>query len=223
MVLLIRGGLCGFSGVFLHHLLDKFGALGQAEAEVGEQEGDIGVGLGHGAQAQRVLARMLCVFKGTPAIRGSLTCCVPRAQGRGGEAADASAGKGLREARGSGKGAGMARNANPYDFANDAGHVMDVATADKLAEHPELLSVPLDNIARWIASGKHTSVSVQRLEQWRAWILEAQQDGAAFRRLLDLLRDDSEEARHWKSWSPFAGVLEAGERREILSQCMPVS
>ena len=117
----------------------------------------------------------------------------------------------------------MARNANPYDFANDAGHVMDVATADKLADHPELLSVPLDNIARWIASGKHTAASVTRLEQWRAWILEAQRDGAAFRRLLDLLRDDSEEARHWKSWSPFAGVLEAGERREILSQCMPVS
>ena len=130
------------------------------------------------------------------------------------------AGKGLREERGSGKGAGMARNANPYDFANDAGHVMDVATADKLAEHPELLSVPLDNIARWIASGRHTSVSVQRLEQWRAWILEAQQDGAAFRRLLDLLRDDSEEARHWKSWSPFAGVLEAGEVSAIYESCL---
>lgn len=120
-------------------------------------------------------------------------------------------------------GAGVARNANPYDFANDAGHVMDVATADKLAEHPELLSVPLDNIARWIAAGRHTTASVKRLEQWRAWILEAQRDEAAFRRLLDLLRDDSEEARHWKSWSPFAGVLEAGERREILSRCMPAS
>jgi len=129
----------------------------------------------------------------------------------------------LPDGRCGGMGAGVALNANPYDFANDAGHVMDVATADKLAEHPKLLSVPLDNIARWIASGKHTAASVKRLEQWRAWILEAQQDGEAFHRLLDLLRDDSEEARHWKSWSPFAGVLEAGERREILSQCMPVS
>jgi len=27
----------------------------------------------------------------------------------------------------------MARNANPYDFANDAGRFMDIATADKLA------------------------------------------------------------------------------------------
>ena len=129
----------------------------------------------------------------------------------------------LREGRRGGMGAHMARNANPYDFANDAGHVMDVATADKLARHPELLCVPLDNITRWIASGKHTAASVQRLKQWRTWILEAQQDEAGFRRLLDLLRDDSEEARHWKSWSPFAGVLEAGERREILNQCMPVS
>ena len=129
----------------------------------------------------------------------------------------------MPDGRCGGMGAGVVVNANPYDFANDAGHVMDVATADKLAEHPELLSVPLDNIARWIASGKHTAASVKRLEQWRAWILEAQQEETAFRRLLDLLRDDSEEARHWKSWSPFAGVLEAGERREILSQCMPVS
>ena len=88
-------------------------------------------------------------------------------------------------------GAGVALNANPYDFANDAGHVMDVATADKLAEHPELLSVPLDNIARLIASWKHTAASVKRLEQWRAWILEAQLEDTAFRRLLDLLRDDS--------------------------------
>ncbi len=41
----------GFSGIFLHYILDKFGALGQAEAEVGEQEGDIGVGLGQGEHA----------------------------------------------------------------------------------------------------------------------------------------------------------------------------
>jgi len=114
----------------------------------------------------------------------------------------------------------MARNANPYDFANDAGHVMDVATADKLEEHPELLSVPLDNIARWIATGRHTTASVKRLEQWRVWITDAQQDKEAFRRLLDLLRDDSEEARHWKSWSPFAGVLEAGEVSAIYESCL---
>ncbi|MFM8720423.1 MAG: hypothetical protein ACKOFH_12995 [Chthoniobacterales bacterium] len=114
----------------------------------------------------------------------------------------------------------MARNANPYDFANDAAQVMDVATADKLAKYPELLSVPLDNISRWIASGKHAAGSVQRLEQWRTWILEAQRDEAAFRRLLDLLRDDSEEARHWKSWSPFAGVLEAEEVSAIYESCL---
>jgi hypothetical protein len=144
----------------------------------------------------------------------------PDHQEAGGEVRGAGRGKGLREGRAGGMGAGMARNANPYDFANDAGHVMDVATADKLAEHPELLSVPLDNIARWIAAGRHTTASVKRLEQWRSWILEAQRDEAAFGRLLDLLRDDSEEARHWKSWSPFAGVLEAGEVSAIYESCL---
>lgn len=129
-------------------------------------------------------------------------------------------GKVLRIPRRGVMGAFMARNANPYDFTNDAGQVMDVATADKLALHPELLAVPLDNIARWVASGKHTAASVKRLEQWRTWILEAQGDEIAFRRLLDLLRDDSEEARHWKSWSPFAGVLEAWEVSAIYESCL---
>ena len=114
----------------------------------------------------------------------------------------------------------MARNANPYDFANDAAQVMDAATADKLAEHPELLSVPLDNIERWISSGVHTAASVKRLDQWRAWILKAQSDEAAFRWLLELLRDEGEEARHWKSWSPFAGVLEATEVSAIYESCI---
>jgi hypothetical protein len=44
--------LRGFSGVFLHYILDEFGAFGQMEAEVSEQEGDVWVGLGDGSQAK---------------------------------------------------------------------------------------------------------------------------------------------------------------------------
>lgn len=114
----------------------------------------------------------------------------------------------------------MRRNANPYDFSNDAGQIMDEATADKLEAQPELLAIPLENIARWTAAGTHSAASVQRLEQWRAWILEAQRDTQAFRRLMDLLRDDSEDARHWKSWSPFAGVLDRMEVARIYESCL---
>lgn len=132
----------------------------------------------------------------------------------------AGAGKSLRLHQGGGMGDTVRRNANPYDFSNDAGQVLDEATADKLEAHPELLAIPLENIARWTAAGTHSAHSIGRLEQWREWILEAQRDPEAFRHLMRLLRDDSEEARHWKSWSPFAGVLDAEKRDEILRECM---
>ena len=54
--MLICKYLRGLSGVFLHHILDKFGALGQADAEVAaEQEAEIRVGLGHGSQVEHAL------------------------------------------------------------------------------------------------------------------------------------------------------------------------
>jgi hypothetical protein len=37
--------------LFLHYILHKSAAPGQSEAQMGEQEGDVGVGFGDGAQA----------------------------------------------------------------------------------------------------------------------------------------------------------------------------
>ena len=93
--------------------------------------------------------------------------------------------------------------------------------ADKLeqADPPAratLLSIPLDNIERWLASG-HTAP--HRLEQWRQILSRAQQSPAGFAELLQLLRDPGESATHLKSFDPFPGVLTTLERREILLQC----
>jgi len=89
--------------------------------------------------------------------------------------------------------------------------------AAKLEVEPSLLRIPLENIDRWIANG-HTAP--HRLEQWRAIILRAQQSPEGFRELLSLLRDRSETAERLKDFAPFAGVLSAAERREIILQCV---
>lgn len=93
--------------------------------------------------------------------------------------------------------------------------------ADKLeqaqpADRAALLRIPLDNIDRWLANG-HTAP--HRLEQWRQILLRAQETPEGFAGLLQLLRDQSESARHLKSFDPFPGVLTTLERRAILLQC----
>jgi hypothetical protein len=85
--------------------------------------------------------------------------------------------------------------------------------ADRIEAEPTLLEIPLANITRWLANGHWAK---RELAQWREWIEAAQQSPASFQRLLDLLRDDSEEARDWKGFSPFAGILTKNERSQFL-------
>jgi len=85
--------------------------------------------------------------------------------------------------------------------------------ADKIEADPALLSIPLANMERWLAGGHHAK---REFAQWRAWIEAARESPAGRSRLLDLLRDDSEEARDWKGFSPFAGILTKQERQAFL-------
>jgi hypothetical protein len=81
--------------------------------------------------------------------------------------------------------------------------------ADKIEADPTLLAIPLKNITRWLGNGHWAR---RELGQWQAWIEEAQRSPEALRRLLGLLRDDSENARDWKGFSPFPGILSKAER-----------
>jgi len=87
------------------------------------------------------------------------------------------------------------------------------AIADKLEREPDLLTVPLNNIARWLAKG-HPSVA--RLNAWKNKIEKAGRSPSEFAALISLLRDSSPEAMQWKGFSPFAGVL-TPEELEALS------
>jgi len=82
--------------------------------------------------------------------------------------------------------------------------------ADKIEADPALLRIPLENIERWLGRGHW---AVREWNQWRQWIDSAQTSPSAMKRLLELLRDDSEEARELKGFAPFAGVLTTEERR----------
>jgi len=68
--------------------------------------------------------------------------------------------------------------------------------------------------------GRFSIDAPQRLEQWRTLILAAQTSSDGLARLLEILRDDSEEIRQLKSYSPFVGVLTSRERQKlILESC----
>ena len=88
-----------------------------------------------------------------------------------------------------------------------------LSTADKIERRPELLEIPLKNIARWVAMGRLGDV--RALILWRERIEKARVSPESFADLLAFLRDDGEEARFMKSCSPFPGVLSKEERRQF--------
>ena len=91
------------------------------------------------------------------------------------------------------------------------------AVADKLEQDPSLLRVPLENIDRWLAEGALSNPGW--FVRWRELLECARADAPALRRILELLRSDTEEARRWRDFSPFAGLLSSAERRKIIRQC----
>ena len=82
--------------------------------------------------------------------------------------------------------------------------------ADKLERKPELLSIPLENIERWLAEDRIGNPWA--LHAWSGMITAAQSSDSGMVELLDFLRNDGEKERQLKSCSPFAGVLTRDER-----------
>jgi hypothetical protein len=91
------------------------------------------------------------------------------------------------------------------------------AVAHKLEADPSLLRIPLKNIDRWISQGVLSAPEWFR--RWRELLERARHDAASLRSVLIILRTDTEEARRWRDFSPFAGVLSAAERRTVIRRC----
>jgi len=101
-------------------------------------------------------------------------------------------------------------------LSTDASDRLHMAIATKIEADPSLLEIPLANIDRWLAQD-HSAA--HRLEHWRALILEARASAGGMRALLWILRDPGEDARHFRAFAPFAGVLTTRERREVRARC----
>jgi hypothetical protein len=91
------------------------------------------------------------------------------------------------------------------------------AVADKIEGDVSLLRIPLENIDRWIARG--VCSNPRWFLRWRELISLARSDAGALRQILEILRADTEEARCWRDYSPFAGVLSSAERRGVIRLC----
>ncbi len=84
--------------------------------------------------------------------------------------------------------------------------------ADKIEGDPSLLEIPLANIARWLGNGHSARV---RLEGWRTMIHDAQATEEGMAKLLFILRDQDWESVLWKDFSPFPGILNKEELKEL--------
>ena len=106
---------------------------------------------------------------------------------------------------------------SPFTVGPSLADLLGRAVADRLEQDPSLLRIPLENIDRWLARGVLSNP--RSFLRWSELLENARSDASAFRRVLGLLRSDTEEARRWRDFSPFAGVLSSAERRKIIRQC----
>jgi hypothetical protein len=75
--------------------------------------------------------------------------------------------------------------------------------AGHIRSHPAELSIPLENIDRWLALGR---VHPAPLLEWKQRVQAAQNSPAAFRDLIDFLATPNHDAEPLKSCSPFVGL-----------------
>lgn len=88
--------------------------------------------------------------------------------------------------------------------------------ADKVERNPSVVNAALETLKKWKAIG---AAPQARLAEWRKILLDAKRGRAGLKRLLALLRDDSEKNRRLLDFAPFAGVLSREERRRVFLKC----
>lgn len=88
--------------------------------------------------------------------------------------------------------------------------------AEVVERDPTVLDRAMETLERWEAAGM---APASRLAQWRGLLGEARRSPAGMTALLDLLRDDSPDARRLKDFAPFAGILTREQRRAAFVSC----
>jgi hypothetical protein len=88
--------------------------------------------------------------------------------------------------------------------------------ADKVENDPSVLDAALTTLTKWEAMGAAPPV---RLAKWRRILSDAKRGRDGRKRLLAVLRDESEHNRRLLDFAPFAGVLTREERRKVFLKC----
>jgi hypothetical protein len=88
--------------------------------------------------------------------------------------------------------------------------------AQKLAAHPELLSVARETCRRWLREG-HSAPD--RLREWDALLAEAQAGAEGMARLQRVLAATDETEGRLRDFHPLAGILTREERRRARELC----
>ena len=88
--------------------------------------------------------------------------------------------------------------------------------AQKLAAHPELLSMARDTCQRWLLE-QHSAP--ERLREWDALLAEAQAGAEGMARLQRVLAGTDETQGRLREFHPLAGILTREERRRARELC----
>jgi hypothetical protein len=88
--------------------------------------------------------------------------------------------------------------------------------ADKVERDPGVVNTALATLSKWEELGM---IPVSRMTAWRRILRDAKKGKGGTKRLLAVLRDDSESNRRLLDFAPFAGVLTREERRKVFLKC----
>lgn len=89
------------------------------------------------------------------------------------------------------------------------------AVAERLRVAPEaVLARAHANLTRWLSGDAFPPGEVESLEEWRTIL-----DRSDTEQLTQIITDLSDEGQRLRQSTPFAGVLSATERRELLDAC----
>jgi len=88
--------------------------------------------------------------------------------------------------------------------------------AERLEQDPSILDHAINTAQAWLANNHSTP---HRLTAWLELLEAARSDSSSFAKVLYLLRSPDEDAAHWRSFQPFAGILSREERRRASDLC----
>jgi hypothetical protein len=84
--------------------------------------------------------------------------------------------------------------------------------AQRMETEPQIVALALDNIRRWIARDVYHSGELSTMNEWRDLLIGSRS------RLRQVMLDQNQDACRLRQSSPFAGVLSAEEREDVLSR-----